>query len=52
MSQHIDIDDIHAGPVADRRAAPDPESLVLHRENALLLLVDIQEKLAKGYVER
>ena len=33
--------------VPDRRGAPDSISLLLHREGALLLIVDVQERLAK-----
>jgi nicotinamidase-related amidase len=34
--------------VPERRGGPDPESLVLQRDGALLLLVDVQEKLSKA----
>ncbi len=34
--------------IPDRRGAPDAEALALHRDTALLLVVDVQEKLAKA----
>ena len=38
----------HEELVPDRRGSPDPTALTLHREGALLLVVDVQEKLARA----
>jgi len=51
MSQ-ISVDELPLhddhGPVPDRRGLPGPDSLVLDRSRALLLLVDVQERLVKA----
>jgi nicotinamidase-related amidase len=44
MSEEHDSHDVPD----DRRGGIDPNSLVLHREGAMLLVVDVQERLAKA----
>ena len=52
MAQMISVDELpihdHDALVPDRRGRPDPLGLVLDRDTALLLVVDVQERLAKA----
>jgi nicotinamidase-related amidase len=51
MSTQIDVDELPLGDdhhAPERRGGPDADSLVLQRESALLLVVDVQERLVKA----